>query len=910
MNVAIFNDTSSYHHIGCLAVSDAHDRMLVEAGAHVLYRHYVHELHDFWRGNEQATHDYIENSAIGAEVKAVDAVVINGEGSIHHSSGLHLLALLSYAQHLGKRTYLVNAVIQDIPLYHDTLRRLDDLTVREVFSFRYLAKLGVESRIVLDSIVGAGFTGGVDECYRNKIIVTDCHASRPDVQLILDKVADQFSSELVYFPLEDENCKNDWRDALKKIRAAKLVVTGRHHAVYLALLAKTPFIALPSNTWKIEGTLEQLNALHAMWAGTDIVEMVNAALKHPERYTSVFEHELLAQPLTTFARLGDKGLPKSLLDLDVYRYLASEYIRPLSAVLFIGSQRGLGVFKDYSLATRFSFCGVAWRQNPLPTDVGDFDTFALSTVDDVDSIVCIDVVVGEDVFEKIISVVLDKLRPGGRLIVRCSGGMKEHFFADDEDKNPASEKLVCAALLPESASLVKPILDGVEEWICIFFKNPLATHGVPYQETNLPEFNGKTHLVDFSKYYDNPWVVHAMVEIPWRIKNSKHLFDLAKQLLTQSKLESADYGAALAILGWRYYEDNAVDIQDTWHVDVGQYLAQDQSTNPHVRRWCVSLGYLQASFYQREGRLSEASACFQRVVDTEIICITPTLGTKQVNAALRAGVIYWELGECEKALDVWRKGMSLSFKCLSVDQIEFVGNNDAPFLHSMNDAVEILDAAVQCASALNIASRRGTASESIVLTGLVEVAQNALRSAFNKVSQELKTCKATSKNLEELLNATSNAKDYAEQLAFSRLDEINSYCRHNKLLIEQLDLMESAKAYAEELALSRLEESNSLKAEKAGGLLAAILSPRTAELEQEVGVLKNEVSRISSQLQQMEHAKQYAEGLAISRLAELEAQRVLHQEQLEALHNAKNYAEELALARLAELDSIRSTKGK
>jgi polysaccharide pyruvyl transferase len=49
-------------------------------------------------------------------------------------------------------------------------------------------------------------------------------------------------------------------DALfRRISGASLIVTGRFHMVCLAMLARTPFIALPGNTHKTEGLLEDAN---------------------------------------------------------------------------------------------------------------------------------------------------------------------------------------------------------------------------------------------------------------------------------------------------------------------------------------------------------------------------------------------------------------------------------------------------------------------------------------------------------------------------------------------------------------------------------------------------------------------------------------------------------------------------
>lgn len=46
-------------------------------------------------------------------------------------------------------------------------------------------------------------------------------------------------------------------DALPEyLKKVKLVVSGRHHMIIFALMARTPFIPLSSNTWKIEGLCE------------------------------------------------------------------------------------------------------------------------------------------------------------------------------------------------------------------------------------------------------------------------------------------------------------------------------------------------------------------------------------------------------------------------------------------------------------------------------------------------------------------------------------------------------------------------------------------------------------------------------------------------------------------------------
>lgn len=856
MKVAFFNDTSSYHHIGCLAVSDAHDRMLSEVGATVEFRHFVNEFHDLWQGDEKTTIEFLANSSLAAEIASVDAVVVNGEGTIHHGSGLHLLAILAYAQQLGKRTLLVNAVLQDVPVFLDVLAKLDDLTVREVNSLRYLASLGIDARLVPDSIIGARFNSGVDESYRDKVIITDCHLSREDVRQVLEQATEAFSAECIYFPLEYENSVNDWRDTLKKFRAAKLVITGRHHAVYLALLAGTPFIALPSNTWKIEGTLEQLGGMFAMWKGEDVVAMAYTAIASPETYKPVFAHELLVTPLSTLVNLRDSGIPKSLLDIELYKHLAMKYFSPLSDVLFLGSNASLSLFKNYSIARNFISADVPFSiLAEGAVHAGALKGIIPTLSHDVDSIVCIDAVVDASGHALLANLAEEKLRPGGRVLVRCSNA--EHaagIFTPEEASFLESKGLLFETGLSVGAfqgQHVEP------EWIVSYLRSPLVKYAVPYEERNLPEFNGKTHLVDFARHYKNPWIVRSVVEIPWRMKNPEQLFRLSEQILADSNDASADQGAALAVLGWRYFDGDSASELANWGEAVDTYLKNERSDNPHVRRWCVSLNYLKARFFHRAGRQESALQYYKRVVDSEIFSITPTLGTKQVSAAYHAGMIYWDANECDAAVSIWKQGIKLAFDCLKADMLEFVGNVDQPFMFSLNDSVEIIDGAVQCASALNIASRRAVASDCFILSALEEVSRNALRSAFNRVSVELQDCSAERGALHARLNETLTAKKYAEDLAFARLDEINTLCSESQKLQDQLKLTEDAKAYAEELAISRLAELDSLQ--------------QSEQNQNEFADLYKENEMLKARLHLTEEAKAYAEKLAISRLAELDA---------------------------------------
>ncbi|WP_083893649.1 polysaccharide pyruvyl transferase family protein [Herbaspirillum sp. B65] len=238
-------------------------------------------------------------------IREADAVVVNGEGTIHHGGGLHLLAILDLAIELGKGAFLINATLEEIPEYQDVLSRLDDLVVREGYSAEYARALGANPRVVADSILEADFHDGVDALYNEKIVLTDCHHARRDVYHALNLVSEIFEDDVVHFPLESLERVSDWKETLRKFRAARLVVTGRYHGVYLAAMAGTRFVALPSNSWKVPALLEALHASNALSNCEDLISKVTEAIRYNETLEPATSgaHPFFARPLTTMLGL-------------------------------------------------------------------------------------------------------------------------------------------------------------------------------------------------------------------------------------------------------------------------------------------------------------------------------------------------------------------------------------------------------------------------------------------------------------------------------------------------------------------------------------------------------------------------------------------------------------------------------
>jgi polysaccharide pyruvyl transferase WcaK-like protein len=328
MNVALFNDTASFPHLGCMAVSDAHARMLGRRRHHVKQRFFFLEFHDILADGEEASiAAALRNKRLEECFDEVDAVIVNGEGTIHHGAGHYLLAILGAAQKRGKQTLLVNAVYEANTAFEDVLRRLDDFTVRETRSASFAKSRNIPCRVVLDSCFEAHFSGEALTDLSGKIAITDWHIHRDrDVGDAIRYVSQECGTRGEAFPFERADAASVWQRAVPTLARSDIVVTGRHHGACFALKAHRPFVALPSNTHKIEGFAETIGLsipiVSTPQAAIDALHSINGSA---DQFSSAFAYVASMMPFTTFQALGD-GTSETTENEEVTK-LATDLIR-------------------------------------------------------------------------------------------------------------------------------------------------------------------------------------------------------------------------------------------------------------------------------------------------------------------------------------------------------------------------------------------------------------------------------------------------------------------------------------------------------------------------------------------------------------------------------------------------------
>jgi len=220
-----------------------------------------------------------------------DSIIVNGEGTIHHSGvgALTLLGFCKIAKELGKKVFITNCSIFDLePFLLKTLRDcVDRVAVREPLSLRYLADHGIPATQAADCLF---LMKGGDErefawpelepsqkyvLYTPGVLAAFGRVSEEGVRRDVSQLR-QSGYEVLFHVVETEDeqfavdaaqagarilplgCLN-WRQVPSFLRRMEMVVSGRYHINIFAALAGVPFLPLSTNTGKMAGVLELLS---------------------------------------------------------------------------------------------------------------------------------------------------------------------------------------------------------------------------------------------------------------------------------------------------------------------------------------------------------------------------------------------------------------------------------------------------------------------------------------------------------------------------------------------------------------------------------------------------------------------------------------------------------------------------
>lgn len=323
MKIMLLNDNATLAHAGCQAVSDAIARRIGELGHIISVRYFLGEVYRFRCSNPgDGIAAVLADADIFDQISSVDAVLCNGEGSIHHGAGTELLAVLGAAQKLRKPTLLFNAVFEETPGWESVLTALDDFTVRDHRSLAYAQSLGVPARFVPDISLEAAYVPDKPLSLAGKDVFTDWHPLRTDVESIIkDYASEGIASDKFYLPLHTQDTSTIWRSLPSMLSDCRILLTARHHGAYMAALCGCPFVILGSNTHKMEGISDMFPGLPFCHRKADLSAAITYALENKSLFTA-FAHTMSGmKPLSHFQCLGrgdaEPSAARELARLDI-----------------------------------------------------------------------------------------------------------------------------------------------------------------------------------------------------------------------------------------------------------------------------------------------------------------------------------------------------------------------------------------------------------------------------------------------------------------------------------------------------------------------------------------------------------------------------------------------------------------
>jgi len=269
--VLLINNTERYHS-GCKAVID-------------FYRLKIPHLH-------------IADD-LDVDVSAYDVVIANGEGTMHHDAdrAYKIIDLLCNA----KYSMLVNTVWQanSVELTKHLLN-INYVSVREIKSqYEIYNQIGIKYDIHLDVSYFLPVENTDKPKYNivagNKMNMPNTKPKKPKIKGVgEDGYVDIFTQP--------------WSELVSQIKNSNLLITGRHHEMYAACVAETPFIVIEGNTHKNQGlfatAMVNIPVLPFGCSNKEIIDAISNVKNYTNEYKKLFAFMKQQKPLEfNYARM-------------------------------------------------------------------------------------------------------------------------------------------------------------------------------------------------------------------------------------------------------------------------------------------------------------------------------------------------------------------------------------------------------------------------------------------------------------------------------------------------------------------------------------------------------------------------------------------------------------------------------
>jgi SAM-dependent methyltransferase len=419
-------------------------------------------------------------------------------------------------------------------------------------------------------------------------------------------------------------------------------------------------------------------------------------------------------------------------DAHLVRYhLATNFIRPGDTVLDCACGLGYGAYILYQCSSAIKILGVdlcpdsiqyATQNYGIPGAIeyqtGDAQNLSQLADNSVDFITSYETIEHLPDPLKYLSELERVLRPSGRILIsvpnewpidpqcayppwhcqeytweRFQKEVADHFLLDKgyfQTAGGSGRWSECQRRLDE-IPLGQPLAEDAEWVLLLGMADPLAGRDVPFVETthttqpDHPDY----HATAYAKSYINPWLAKGITT--WPMHNSHARHELSQRIMNNYPEDSADYGAALCVLAYRYLEkDTPIQLmQDIlWRIE--KYILTPTDI-PHCIRWKISLRYVGAHLHQKTGNFEQAENWFAACSGMDPLPFSIMSATKIIDACYHAARLALNRGEVELAQERLQVSVRQGRELLTGSWFNAVGYDAAPVTFGMHDLTQTMD---------------------------------------------------------------------------------------------------------------------------------------------------------------------------------------------------------------------------
>lgn len=429
-------------------------------------------------------------------------------------------------------------------------------------------------------------------------------------------------------------------------------------------------------------------------------------------------------------------------DAHLVRYhLATNYIRPGDTILDCACGLGYGSYILYQCSNAIKVLGIdlspdsiqyATANYGIPDaveyQVGDAQNLAQLPDNSVDFITSFETIEHLPDPLSYLSELARVLRPSGRILIsvpnewaidperayppyhcqeytwdRFQQEVGEHFLLDKGflQMCGGSGRWQNQARRIEEIPLGLPLAEDAEWVLLLGMADPLKGRDLPFLETthttqpDHPDY----HATAYAKSYLNPWLAKGITT--WPMHNREARIKLSLQILESYPEDSADYGAALCTLAYRYLEADtpARTIQDLLE-KIEKYI--NLSTDiPHCIRWQISLRYVGACLYRKMGDFEQAQQWFSACFNMNPLSFSAMSATKIIDAGYHSALLSLARDNIAEARTCLETSITRGKELMTGSWFNIIGYDHAPVTFGLHDLTQTMDYLVRSGYALH-----------------------------------------------------------------------------------------------------------------------------------------------------------------------------------------------------------------